>query len=298
MMGTAAQLTADLTKSATSYLKHSSFVEKLVGGGVACKFGSADGPSGAHDFGYRLQLRDVCKLPQGVASWSILQQRGASLKSALSHTFAATRLDEPMAPTSGGAIRLHTELAGVAPPLGDVSFVKQTLTASAFVPLLPAGRVAVGAFLNAGLLLPLGQNAKRESSVCDRFFLGGPGSLWGFRTRGCGPRELRHNPTGAALGERAPRDTLGGDVMAVATGIVSVALPGSKLEAARVRAHAFGSVGGLTTLSALNAAGGSFAPSLRACAGIGEPTPQMRQTPRLRPPSPRNTPVLPLRSMM
>lgn len=42
--------------------------------------------------------------------------------------------------------------------------------------------------------------------------------MWGFRTRGVGPRELRHTPTGeGTTGPKAKRDALGGDVMAVGT---------------------------------------------------------------------------------
>jgi outer membrane protein assembly factor BamA len=204
-------------------------------------------------------------------------------------------------------------------PLGDVTFIKQTLNASAYAPLLPHGRLTLGLQLNAGILMPIspvgrslvgravaggdggggggggaaaaaggaggGGSPHPESCISDRFFLGGPGSLWGFRTRGCGPREPRNSPlgdaplagatplaggapqAGGALGGKAPCDALGGDVMAVGTCSLSVALPG-KFEQTRTRAHVFASAGGLTGLAALNAAG-SFAPSLRTCVGIG-----------------------------
>ena len=66
----------------------------------------------------------------------------------------------------------------------------------------------------------------------------------------------------------APRDSLGGDVMAVGTARLSVRLPGKKLEEANVRAHAFASAGGLQSLAQLNS-DGSFFPSLRACVGVG-----------------------------
>ena len=210
-----------------------------------------------------LQLRGE----RGVASWPILQQRGLSFKSALSHTFSLSSLDHPIVPTSGTSLKLTTELAGVAPPVGDAHFVKHHLSASAFTPTRHP-RVSLGVSVNAGLLLPVGNSYGTESHISDRFFLGGPGSLWGFRTRGVGPRELRHSPTGAAaLKPNAPRDSLGGDVMAAATARVDVRLPG-KLEEANLRAHAFASAGGLQSLAQLNA-DGSLYPSLRACVGVG-----------------------------
>ena len=46
---------------------------------------------------------------------------------------------------------------------------------------------------------------------------------WGFRTRGVGPREVRHTATGDGAGPKVARDALGGDVMAVGTAALSVA---------------------------------------------------------------------------
>lgn len=287
-LGTDAELAAEVSKNGTTHIKHSSFFEKLLGGSLSCRLGSAHSERGMHTFAYALESRDICKLPPSTASWAILQQRGLSLKSSLSHTFALSRLDNPVVPSAGGAVKLQTELAGVLPaPLGDVRFVKQTLTAAAYAPLLTDGRLTFGVQLTAGLLMPFesvlsaplgvaagtpaAAHGPPESCISDRFFLGGPGSFWGFRTRGCGPRELRNSKLGDAegqLGAKAPRDALGGDVMAVGTASLSAALPGKKLEEMHARAHVFASAGGLTGLAALNAAG-SFAPSLRTCVGIG-----------------------------
>ena len=77
-------------RCAISHVKHSSFVEKLLGGSLSARFGSAHGPFGMPSLGYSLESRDVCKLPPGTASWSILQQRGLSLKSCVIDTLART----------------------------------------------------------------------------------------------------------------------------------------------------------------------------------------------------------------
>lgn len=80
-MGADAQLSADISKSAVSHLKHSSFIEKVLGGTVSCRFGTADGPYGAHDLSYQLSHREIDhKLARRTASWPILQQCGSSLK--------------------------------------------------------------------------------------------------------------------------------------------------------------------------------------------------------------------------
>ena len=279
-MGMDAQLVADLSKSSTSHLKHSSFIEKLLGGSVGLQVGTADSPEGMHEFGYQLRGRNVCKVDPACASWSVLQQRGHSQKSAVTYTYKQQDLDHPLAPTRGTSLQLSTEVAGVLPiPLGDVRFIKQSLSAAAIFPVLGASsRLALSLSLDAGLLVPFGSTPRgRESSICDRFFLGGPGSLWGFRTRGCGLREYRHTSalTGpaapaAAEGRATPRDSLGGDVMCASTVRLSCALPG-KLEQLGMRAHAFASLGGLASLasSAAAASGGLGAPMFRLCGGVG-----------------------------
>ena len=118
-----------------------------------------------------------------------------------------------------------------------------------------------------GLLLPLGSPpdgaAASTSHICDRFFLGGPGTF-GASAHGVGPHEPRHGSPAAAAaaasggGAAKPplRDAVGGDVSATATAALSTPLPG-KLAAAGVRAQVFGSVGGLHALGDLTATGGS-----------------------------------------
>ena len=54
----------------------------------------------------------------------------------------------------------------------------------------------MGAGAEAGWLLPWGPGwLKRSTSISDRFFLGGVGSLRGFRTRSVGPVDARRAPT-------------------------------------------------------------------------------------------------------
>ena len=68
----------------------------------------------------------------------------------------------------------------VLPIIGDVRFLKQTLSAAAVFPVpASAGRLALSLSVDGGLLLPFGGKTARarESSICDRFFLGGASSI-------------------------------------------------------------------------------------------------------------------------
>lgn len=75
------------------------------------------------------------------------------------------------------------------------------------------GGAALGLGATAGFLLPLGVGGvKKPTSISDRFFLGGPNSLRGFKHRGVGPSEPRRileEPKPGA--PPPPRDALGGD---------------------------------------------------------------------------------------
>lgn len=140
-MGTDALLSADMTKQSVSHIKHSSFVEKLLRAGISAKVGSPSESGGCHELSYKLEQREVCRLTQSTASWSIRLQQGLSLKSALTHTYTRSTLDDVLMPTSGAMLRLATEVAGIAPlPLGDARFCKQTVTTALFAPILPQVR--------------------------------------------------------------------------------------------------------------------------------------------------------------
>ena len=313
-LGRDATISAELSKQQVSQVKRSSFMQKDRTARVSCQVGSADGPTGAHELTCELSLRDVCKLPPGEASWAIVQQRGTSLKSALRHSFSLASLDDALTPSSGYSVKLVNEIAGL-PPLGDVRYRKHSVHASLFAPLLPRGLLTLALQGQAGFLLPLSgssyragtaQGAAGASCICDRFFLGGPGSFWGFRTNGLGPRDDRHPPcttpptssaaaapppysSGRASARPPPRDALGGDVMGIATASLSAPLPG-RFKAMGARGQVFASAGGLQTLGGLQAAidghaqraaavgdsvtqrgcvANALLDAMRACVGIG-----------------------------
>ena len=181
---------------------------------------------------------------------TILKERGANAKASLKHSFSRASLDDALTPTRGSLIKVVTEVAGLG-GLGDAAFVKHTLDAAKHVPILPGGAFTLSAAARAGLLLPL-TAAPRATCVLDRFHLGSTNlprtfhepsrcvldrfhlggadaaaaSLWGFRSRGAGPRATRHTHDGV-LTPSTPRDALGGDVLGVASVALSTRLPGA-----------------------------------------------------------------------
>ena len=107
-LGTDTELTARVTKESFSHLKHSSFVEKLRTLSLAAVTGQRE--HGQHEVACELTMRDVGKLPLRTASWAMLQQRGMSAKASVTHTTTLDKLDDPLIPTSGYAVKLSNEV--------------------------------------------------------------------------------------------------------------------------------------------------------------------------------------------
>ena len=97
-----------MTKESFSHLKHSSFVEKLRTLSLAAVTGQRE--HGQHEVACELTMRDVGKLPLRTASWAMLQQRGMSAKASVTHTTTLDKLDDPLIPTSGYAVKLSNEV--------------------------------------------------------------------------------------------------------------------------------------------------------------------------------------------
>ncbi len=279
---------AELKKQLVSHQKHSSYSEKLRGGSATACFGDARDAGGAHELEYELMLREVCQVPTKTASWSILQQRGFSLKNALRHSYTRSTLDSDVLPAAGARLRVTNELAVGASAL----YRKHVLEASAHVPLAPARRpgLAFGLAARIGIVRPIGGGGGEVDptqrgltnpeappvGVCvsDRFFLGGLGGLApfpGFRTCGVGPHEVRHTRDGH-VDARTPRDALGGDTLAVVSASLSSPL-GGQLGRSGVRAQLYASAGTLSSMggagATLRSAASALVSSTRACLGFG-----------------------------
>lgn len=190
--------------------------EVLRGGWAKLRYlGSA---GSLHEFGYNGYWRQITGLAEN-ASPSVRQDAGDTFKSSLSHTWTKDRRDNPFIPNGGHMIRTTNELAGLGPLAGDVAFFKSEVESqrAASVPVpgrkSPSG-ISLTTGFRAGLLYPLtlsGQGAPSLSRINDRFQLGGPTDVRGFRLSGLGPHD--------------GQDSVGGDVYAAGSANLLFPLP-------------------------------------------------------------------------
>lgn len=165
-----------------------------------------------NEVGYNGFWRQITGLA-GDASPSVRADAGDSVKSSVFHNWVKDRRDNPLLPESGYYAKSFNELAGLGPLKGDVSFWKSEIEAQGAVPVPIIGvkgrsGVSVTTGFRAGLLYPFGPSPSR---INDRFVLGGPTDVRGFRLCGLGPRE--------------GSDALGGDVYAAGSANLLIPLP-------------------------------------------------------------------------
>jgi outer membrane protein insertion porin family len=194
----------------------SSHEEVLKGGWAKLRWIARGGSR--HELGYNGVWRQITGLA-GNASPTVRGDAGDSVKSSISHTWMSDQRDNPILATRGHYMKTNLELAGWGPLQGDVAFGKAEAETQAAVPIPIPGiegdsGVSFTAGLRGGFLypLPLGFDTKpTPSRINDRFQLGGPTDIRGFRLSGLGPRD------GA--------DAVGGDVYAAGSANLLVPLP-------------------------------------------------------------------------
>ncbi|KAK0644572.1 putative mitochondrial outer membrane beta-barrel protein [Cercophora newfieldiana] len=196
--------------------------ENITGGSVKVAWQQADNGD-SHSVTYSSVWRQLTNLLPG-ASPTVRGDAGDSLKNSFTYSFTRDRLDRlsgpvPTLPQSGYLIRAMSELAGWGFLKGDVAFSKTELELSTTRPLAIPGvkntsGITVGGGFRMGLLYPLpfsyGLSGPRSPSrINDRFQLGGPTDVRGFKLGGLGPHDNG--------------DAVGGDVYAA--GGVNMMLP-------------------------------------------------------------------------
>ncbi|KAG0302522.1 hypothetical protein BGZ98_007427 [Dissophora globulifera] len=247
-------LSFNLFSQARNNTQWSSYEEELKGGSL--KYTTLS-PLGYHEFAYEGNWREVCR-PAEKASLSIREQCGHSLKSALTHMWIHDMRDEPLMPSTGHFVRVIQEYAGLG---GDVNHLRQEVEAQ--VARSNEAGYIVSATVKSGYLHSL--DGKR-SKISDRFFLGGPMSVRGFKSNGLGPRE----------GE----DSLGGDAYMSAGVSLLTPFPGLTTRDA-FKAHFFANAGTLVSVEPGQTAKKTVddltkAPSVSVGAGIVYRHPQVR----------------------
>lgn len=181
------------------------------------------GRGGKHELGYTGVWRQVTGLAEK-ASPTVRGDAGDSVKSSISYSLTNDQRDYPLLPQSGYFTRSTLELAGWGPLQGDVAFGKAELEGQGAVPIPMPGikgnsGVSFTTGLRAGVMypLPLGFDSKPQASrINDRFQLGGPTDVRGFRLGGLGPRD--------------GTDAVGGDVYAAGSANLLFPLPKLGLE--------------------------------------------------------------------
>ncbi|KAF2863715.1 hypothetical protein K470DRAFT_254610 [Piedraia hortae CBS 480.64] len=183
---------------ASSTLKHFASHEEVVKGGNG-RFLWRTSPWSHHEFIYRGLWRQITGLAEN-ASPTIRAEAGDSFKSSLGHIWTRDTRDVPMLPSRGYLIKTAIELAGWGPLKGDVAFGKFEVESQAAVPVPIPGQsgdsgISLTAGLRGGFLRPLNNEPSR---ISDRFLLGGPTNVRGFRLAGLGPRDGRDAVGGEA----------------------------------------------------------------------------------------------------
>ena len=234
------RLAVEALRSATQK-PWASHEEQLTGANLRLAWVAENNDS--HALSYSSVWRQLTGLA-ATASPTVRADAGDSLKSSLTHTFTRDRRDNPTLPQSGYLLRTVSELAGWGPLNGDVSFAKTEMEASGALPVVIPGLagksgVSVGGGLRLGVLysLPSGYSltgAAQPSRINDRFQLGGPTDVRGFKLGGLGP----HDGT----------DSVGGDVFAAGSVNALIPLPRTGPESP-LRLQLFANAGRLVALS-------------------------------------------------
>jgi outer membrane protein insertion porin family len=182
--------------------------EVLKGGGAKLRWITPTGHR--HEFGYTGMWRQVTALAAN-ASPTVRNDAGDNVKSSITHTWISDRRDNPLLPSQGYLMKTVSEIAGWGPLRGDVAFWKSEMETSGAVAIpIPGVRGDIGVSMTGGFRagmiypLPLGMSSESQPTrVNDRFQLGGPTDVRGFKIAGLGPRD-------------GP-DAVGGDVYAAAS---------------------------------------------------------------------------------
>jgi outer membrane protein insertion porin family len=214
--------------------------EVLKGGSTKFKYLTPGGHR--HELAYTGTWRQITGLA-GNASSSVRLEAGDSFKSSLLHTWINDRRDNPLLPSRGYLVKAISELAGYGPLGGDVGFGKVEVETQAAVPIpIPGVKgdsgIAINAGFRTGLLYPLGTAGKspQPSRISDRFQLGGPTDVRGFKISGLGPHD--------------GQDSVGGDVYAAGGISLLAPLPRTGKDTP-LRLQAFLNAGRLLSLKGL-----------------------------------------------
>jgi outer membrane protein insertion porin family len=188
--------------------------EALKGAGAKLSWATKSGTR--HQVGYTGIWRQVTGLA-GNASPTVRKDAGDTVKSSITHTWLADRRNHPFLHSQGYLLKTTSEIAGWGPLGGDVAFWKSEIETAGAVPIPIPGvqgdsGISLTSSFRAGMMYPLPvgfSSTSQPSRINDRFQLGGPTDVRGFKMSGLGPRD--------------GSDAVGGDVYAA--GSLNLLLP-------------------------------------------------------------------------
>ncbi|MGH3266763.1 MAG: outer membrane protein assembly factor BamA, partial [Trebonia sp.] len=177
----------------TNYLGTEPYNEKRVG--FTTKLGYDFNEHLRQVWSYSLVDRTIFDIT--TSDFFINSLKGSSLLSQISQQLTLDYRNSRVQPTSGGAISLGTDYAGLG---GNADFVRVRVRGADYIPLTFLSRDndwVLALHANAGYLFNLG----RQESVIDRFYLGGD-TLRGFEIAGAGPHAVNPDGTVDSVGGR------------------------------------------------------------------------------------------------
>ncbi|XP_021805621.1 sorting and assembly machinery component 50 homolog B [Prunus avium] len=260
------------------WLEFSSYKERMLGLSLGL-FSSKH-----HDLVYNLGWRTLAD-PSQMASRSIRRQLGHGLLSSIKYTFKIDRRNSTLRPTQGYSFVSSSHIGGISPDHRSMRFLRQEFDLRFAVPF-GFYHAALNFGISAGLIFPWGTGfLNKPSSLPERFFLGGdfspvctvggPTTVWGFKTRGLGPTEPRRHVTDNSSDENSEssgRDSIGGDLAVSAFADISFDLPLRWLKEHGVHGHIFAGAGNLAKLTEnefRNFSVPKFLQSFRSSVGAG-----------------------------
>jgi len=139
--------------------------------------------------GYRISRDNIGHVADTVVSPDLLEQKGDHITSVISTTISRDSRDNIQSPSRGGQAGITVDVAGLG---GDFKFIKTVASASYFKPIwfghILSGRVEGG--------YAFGWGSDARVPIFERFYLGGPNSLRGWKFRQVSPVD----ETGFAVG--------------------------------------------------------------------------------------------------
>lgn len=176
----------DVFDTQTDFQDESSFDEENLG--LVLRAGYPLTRDIRHSVRYTIRRDEISNVDDD-ASVFIQDEEGDALTSAVGQSFRIDTRDDFTLPTSGYAIELDQDIAGLG---GDRAFFSNELSSAYFQSLIEEPEIVLRLGLDAGYVFGLGQDV----TLANRFFVGG-NNFRGFAVAGIGPRD---NETDDALG--------------------------------------------------------------------------------------------------